>query len=652
MWFSFRCHNNVEKQRQRSGLLADWSKQGGAGGGGDRMRDSVPVDHLSVHQRAHPQRQQQVAPLSPTSLSARQEYGENAMSDRFKERQDVLARWSDGLFYLGTITKIDGDKQRCFVVFEDRSKSWVLWKDIQTGDEDDDEEDEDDDIVCSICQDESSEEPNEIVICDKCGQGYHQLCHSPIIDATVIDSDDKWLCRECELTATPKRGSTQKKGANAKGLQQQEQQHLEWQLSFPYALEELVWDQGHKTNIQQCYCYCGGPGDWYLKMLQCNRCQQWFHEACLQCLQMPMLYGDRFYLFICSACNCGPEYLSRLPLRWEDIAHLSLYNLSVIHKKKYFDSEIELLTYINDNWELLQLGELANTPRSERYESILEALNGNNSMFMSGKEVKKKKHLFGLRIRFPPAPPNSEEPTSRMAERASHEITIKGRKSTKPLSNMSTLSNGTAKKRKRKQGTHSLETLAKLRRSSELLSQDVRKPLPLEPHSLDLLTSSKSDRSLPSSLTSDVKSIGALSTTETTSTSISRQSSLCNSSKTHTTANIMPVSQPPLKRKRGRPRRVVQPPNPESPPPSHADPSHPNSSATEMPSPLPGLHSTDIIHGLDPDKQLSHLKSSISSYFGAAGRLACGEKYRILARRVTLDGKVQYLVEWEGVTAS
>lgn len=70
------------------------------------FRDSGVVDHLSVHHRALPPRQQQAVSLSPTSPSARGEYGEDTMSDRFSEGQDVLARWSDGLFYLGTIAKV------------------------------------------------------------------------------------------------------------------------------------------------------------------------------------------------------------------------------------------------------------------------------------------------------------------------------------------------------------------------------------------------------------------------------------------------------------------------------------------------------------------------------------------------------------------
>ena len=53
--------------------------------------------------------------------------------------------------------------------------------------------------------------------------------------------------------------------------------------------------------------------------------------------------------------------------------------------------------------------------------------------FMSGKEIKKKKHLFGLRIRVPPVPQSSELWPDREQEKGSHEIKIKGRKSSKPL---------------------------------------------------------------------------------------------------------------------------------------------------------------------------------------------------------------------------
>ncbi|XP_058887556.1 metal-response element-binding transcription factor 2-like isoform X1 [Acipenser ruthenus] len=593
------------------------------------MRDATGVGNLSVHKKTQSHRTHKT-PVSLAKLPFKDGQKTKKLARKFEEGQDVLARWSDGLFYLGTIAKINKHKHSCFVVFEDSSKSWVLWKDIQTGASGGGE------MVCTICQEENSEAPNEIVICDKCGQGYHQTCHAPNIDSSVIGSDEKWLCRQCVFATTTKRGGALKKGPNAKALQVMKQ-------ALPYTLEDLVWDEGHKTNIQQCYCYCGGPGDWYLKMLQCSKCRQWFHEACIQCFQKPMLYGDRFYVFICSVCNSGPEYLKRLPLRWVDIAHLSLYNLSVIHKKKYFDSELELMAYINDNWDRLQLSDLGDTPKCDRYDNILEALNKNKTMFMSGKEIKKKKHLFGLRIRFPPAPQNTDSKTTQEPERASHEIKIKGRKSTKPLPDSSEVTNGIG--RKRKYVGHSLETLAKLRRSSELSTQELDEPPVFENNTLDLLSSkSRSDKSAQSSSTSDVESTGAASTTETTSTSISRRSSYCSSSRRTRAGRLWPIARPPLRRgrRRGRrPRRTLQTSNPEI-------------DGEEEPKDdcrFSGLD-TDLVSNLDQEVQLNHLKNSITNYFGAAGRMACGEKYRVLARRVTLDGKVQYLVEWEGVTAS
>lgn len=50
----------------------------------------------------------------------------------------------------------------------------------------------------------------------------------------------------------------------------------------------------------------------------------------------------------------------------------------------------------------------------------------------------------------------------------------------------------------------------------------------------------------------------------------------------------------------------------------------------------------------DPDINMDDLKSSVNSYFGAATRIAAGERFSIKAKRINPNGNLQYLIEWEG----
>lgn len=118
--------------------------------------------------------------------------------------------------------------------------------------------------MCVVCK-----EFNEIVqVCSQCRRGFHQKCIkiSTNDDGTSVSTLSStsslmgWHCHKC--SNTPK-------------LNEQS-------------------NQVEKFNKTPSGCYCGEQGDWFMQMLQCARCLQWFHAKCIKCLNFPLYFGDRY----------------------------------------------------------------------------------------------------------------------------------------------------------------------------------------------------------------------------------------------------------------------------------------------------------------------------------------------------------------------
>lgn len=147
------------------------------------------------------------------------------LTDEKLNLSSLLARWKDGLYYTAAVVDCDKAKKRCLVCFEDGSEMWLNNRDVHLQ-LSLDQLSEDEDIVCCVCDDGTSEEPNEIILCDVCNQGYHQRCHNPPVDSSKIDESEEatdhkdWFCATCSYILNQ---SNREKLSASAAVQQQQQ---------------------------------------------------------------------------------------------------------------------------------------------------------------------------------------------------------------------------------------------------------------------------------------------------------------------------------------------------------------------------------------------------------------------------------------------
>nr|CAH7722633.1 unnamed protein product [Callosobruchus chinensis] len=340
----------------------------------------------------------------------------------FSTGQDVLVKQKDDRYYLGTVVQVNAAREQCLVKFGDNTYHWSSYKDLTKL-----STSEQEDLLCVVCKKSSPKSTSEIAVCDQCGRGYHLKCHQPDVSPGSIKEGATWMCKRC-IDSEPQRliksESKQRRDSLRSVSSDGRSVPTSTVKALPYDLNSLNWDTYHRVNSEQIYCYCGGNGEWYKQMLQCGRCRQWFHERCLDCLQYPLYCGDRFYVFVCSICNQGKDFLRRLEMKWVDVVHLMLFNLTAYNVKKYYDLDTVVIPYINDNWHALQLPpKIANVTKSERRENILSVLTNNRNRFKCGREIKKRTTIWGLRVRLPPpAPCATLPPTGPVTEEELREL--------------------------------------------------------------------------------------------------------------------------------------------------------------------------------------------------------------------------------------
>lgn len=170
------------------------------------------------------------------------------------KKVSLFARWpSDRLFYPVELLKLDQSNRKAYVRFTDGTEFDPNLSDIHLQFLNDDIYDDLDDIVCCMCDGEESERNNEIVICEICQQGFHQKCHEPKVQNSILQTETDWTCETCHYImnqAAPKSALMQPCMLSSTPKVMKKSKYKDDQINEPVASKEAQFKAPKATRVK------------------------------------------------------------------------------------------------------------------------------------------------------------------------------------------------------------------------------------------------------------------------------------------------------------------------------------------------------------------------------------------------------------------
>ncbi|XP_017837367.1 polycomb protein Pcl [Drosophila busckii] len=326
-----------------------------------------------------------LTPPTPPTSAAAAEAPSSPTPIKYDLQEDVFIKCNDGRFYLGTI--IAQSEKQYLVRFDDKSEQWCEPEKLRKLGSEPSKAAKPAGPMCVACKQAQSEDIVEI--CERCGRGYHRGCTTEIANGV-------WCCKRCTKPMKMQTTLLQMESNKPPGICRQ----------LPYHTNKLSWDEKHRVNEEQIYCYCGKPGKFDHNMLQCCKCRNWFHTQCMQNFKRKLLRGDIFFVFCCTVCNDGVEFVRRLQIDWVDMLHITLYNLRKHQHQKYHHLMEDIWPFILEHRQQLPIcEEWRQLPETTLMERIKQTLKEYSERFVCGRESKRAPAYYALRHSGPPLTP-------------------------------------------------------------------------------------------------------------------------------------------------------------------------------------------------------------------------------------------------------